>query len=316
VLLCVRCPLGEAPQPWLETPESPTTRLFAPSRIFLVEPGERYVYAYVRKGIAPVAGEVTIAANEFRTVCELRAEPVSAVGELELEVARPDGSPLARDFQVRIESPENGLPLYSSRRETSGSSWRASLPPGRYRLRIETEDSVPWCGTGWTPSPAPFGDWTGPIEIRSGKKSTLDVRLRRGGKLRLALALPAGSPTPAEWAARYPTRTSPREAGWLDLGTRGPGARVTLRPDPDGHAPERSPGAPEPGAPLAFFMPNLHVSSHAFAILPGDEQTSADWIPPGDYIVHVEAREFAPAEAKVSIRADETTALRIELAPR
>jgi hypothetical protein len=73
---------------------------------------------------------------------------------------------------------------------------------------------------------------------------------------------------------------------------------------------------PEPGGALAFFMPNLLVSYHASALLPGDEETSADWIPPGDYIVRVEAREFAPAEAKVSIRADETAKLRIELAPR
>jgi len=91
---------------------------------------------------------------------------------------------------------------------------------------------------------------------------------------------------------------------------------VTLRPDPVGLAPEHEPGMPEPGAPLEFYMPRLLVSSHAPALLPGDEETSADWIPPGDYIARVAARGFAPAEAKVSIRADETTSVRIELVPR
>ena len=63
-------------------------------------------------------------------------------------------------------------------------------------------------------------------------------------------------------------------------------------------------------------MPTLRASSHFPALLPGDEETTSDWIPPGDYIVRVEARAFAPAEAKLSIRADETTELRIELVPR
>jgi len=316
VLLCVRCPRGEQPQPWLDTPKIPSSNPYAPSRVFLVEPGERYVYAYVRDGIAPVEGELTIEENAFRSVRELRAVRAAAAGELELEIARPDGSPLARDFQVNVESPENGLPLYSSERDTTGSTWQRALPPGRYRLRIETEDSVPFCGTGWTPSPAPFGDWTGTIEIRSGEKSKLDVRLWRGGKLRLALALPPGSTAPTRWIAQYPTELSPREAGWLELGARGPGARVSLRPDPAGRPPEHAPGMPEPGGALAFFEPNLHVSYHACALLPGDEETSADWIPPGDYIVRVEAREFAPAEAKVTIRPDETAKLRLELVPR
>ncbi|MBK7642756.1 MAG: hypothetical protein IPJ19_06835 [Planctomycetes bacterium] len=316
MLLCVRCPAGTRPSFGINVPDTPLSNPHAPARVFLVERGERYVYAYVRPGFAPIAGEITIAPSTFRSARELRVEPAAASGELKLELTRPDGAPLARDFQVTLESLSNGLPLFFSKRDTSGSSWHDTFPPGRYRVRIATSDSTPLCGTGWVPAPAPFGDWTAPVEIRSGATTQLGVRMWRGGKLHLALVPSPGSPTPARWPARFPTRSFPPESDWLQLGARGPAATVTLRPDPEGLAFERETGAPEPGAPVEFLSSGLNASYHFPALLPGDEETSADWIPPGDYILRVESRDFAPAEAKLSIRADETTNLRVELTSR
>ncbi|MDZ4774180.1 MAG: hypothetical protein SGI72_13705 [Planctomycetota bacterium] len=48
-------------------------------------------------------------------------------------------------------------------------------------------------------------------------------------------------------------------------------------------------------------------------VLPGDEQTTADWIPPGAYVVRVESREFALIEAPVRIHSEDTAELRLRL---
>lgn len=334
LLECVRCAPGERPNPWTNTPRSLDSQPGRASQVFLVEPGERYVYAFVSRESPVLEGEITIGASDFECVRELRLParaPAPAAGdakagadtlagwtgELALALTRPDGEALAHDFQVELDSLETGLELFHSRRDTSGSAYEERLPSGRYRLRVRTEDSVPECGTGWTPAPAPFGEWTSEVEIRRGQRTHVDVRFWRGGKLRLELALPPQAASQeARWRELYPTRTSPPQAGWLELGARGPAAVVTLRADPAGSALVREPGMREPGEPLEFGLRGLYRHYHYAGILPGDEEETHDWIPPGDYLLHVESREFATAEARITIRADETRALRVQLVPR
>jgi hypothetical protein len=175
------------------------------------------------------------------------------------------------------------------------------------------------CGNGWFPEPAPFGDWIETIDLTADRPVEIDALLWSGGKLRLALDLPDSmEPLEKQWSERFPTRGEPKEADWLNLGTKGPGARVTLRPDPSAPITPRERGMPEIAGTTVhfFFQPKLLIAYQYDVLLPGDEQTSADWIPPGAYIVRVEAREFAPVEAKVRIQVDETTELRIKLTPR
>lgn len=319
ILFCIHCPPGQVPHPWLDDAEG-AGPLFAGTAdaTFYVTPGERYVYAYVGKDIQPIEGEVTIGAHDPLTVRELHVSPVRDQGRLRLALSRPDGTRIQHDFQVGLESLASGLTLFRSQHSRSESWYGDLLPAGRYRVRVETEENaLGFCGNGWNPAPAPFGDWVAVVDVRPGETTELDARMWKGGKLRLALDLPPGMPAREEiWGKQFPTDHEPPEAGWIRLGMRGPAARVTLRVDPDAPRPRREPGMSGFPATLRFCMPKLMIAYHSGAILPGDEETSADWIPPGHYIARIEARDFEPAEAKILIRADETTALRVQLVAR
>lgn len=324
ILYCVHCPRGERPETRWETLKAAGSS--SPGRgdtIFFVEPGERYVYAYVGKEIQTVEGEVTIAPNTPLTVRELRVEPNLKTQTLRVHPTRADGSPLAHDFQVSVESLVTGLTLFRSERDANESRYGDVLPVGRYRVRVETEENPPGCASGWQPEPAPFGDWVEVVDLTSERPVEIEAAMWFAGKLRVGLDVPRG-PVPREesWRVRFPTELEPPEMGWLSMGSRGPGARVTLRADPDGLLAQRERGMPDfASTPVRFFFSQPEFAGF-FAllqfdvILPGDAQTSADWIPPGAYIARIEARDFEPVEAKVWIQIDETTELRVELTPR
>jgi hypothetical protein len=186
-------------------------------------------------------------------------------------------------------------------------------------VRIETEESDDWdCGQGAPRNPAPFGDWVETVDLGAGEPVGIESFLWFGGKLRVALEIPRGSESKEErWRKQFPTDRNPPEYGWLQLGTKGPGARVTLRPDPDAAVTPLERGMPEmAGTTVKFLFQNkVRPLLQYDVILPGDEETSADWIPPGAYIARIEARDFAPVEAKVRIQVDETTELRVKLTP-
>lgn len=321
ILYCVRCPKGETPREWRDTPEGTSSSFCGPADTsFVVEPGERYVYAYVGKDIQPIEGEVTIGFDDALTVRELHVGPVREREKLRVLLARPNGAPLQHDFQVSVESLVTGLTLFRAASTPGETRYGDLLPVGRYRVRFETEENAPgFCGNGWMPEPAPFGDWVETIDLVAGQPVLIDSFLWLGGKLRLALDVPVGvEALEKSWSHSFPTQSEPKQADWLGLGRKGPGARVTLRPDPALRAAPRERGMPiiaDTGLSF-FYMPRLHPTYQYDVMLPGDEQTSADWIPPGDYIVRVEARDFAPTEAKVRIQAEVTTELRIGLTPR
>jgi hypothetical protein len=235
---------------------------------------------------------------------------------LRIQVARPDGSRLNHDFQVRVESLATGLTLFRSEKSSEEATYGDRLPVGRYRVRVETEENTPSCGTGWMPKPAPFGDWVETIDVAVGAPVEIVSTLWFGGKLRLALDVPRDiRPRDEVWRDRYPTQGEPPDGEPPEI--RGPGARVTLRLDPEFTAPPRERGMPEvEGLALRFPIVTEFPNFQFDALLPGDEQTSAEWIPPGAYIVRVEAPDFAPIEAKVRIHCEDTTELRLKLTPR
>ncbi len=316
ILYCVRCPKGETPSPWGDEPEAADGTLWDPHVAFLVRPGERYLYAYVGKDITPVEGEITIAPGEPLVVRELHVGPTAEQGNLRLRPTRPDGSSIHHDFQVSVESLVTGLTLFRHVSGPSEARYGDRLPAGRYRVRVETEENSPMCGNGWNPKPAPFGDWVSIVEIEPHVLNEVEARMWEGGRLRLALDLPEGMSSRRElWTRRYPWQGDPLEFHWLHMGAHGPGARVTLRPDPAARSPERGPGMPDLDRPLSFFIPKVLACHQAPALLPGDEELS-EWIPPGDYLMHVEARDFEPLNARVSIHVGETSALRLQLVAR
>jgi hypothetical protein len=317
----VRCPKGETPRPGWNTPEAAGSS--SPGRgdtIFYVEPGERYVYAYVGKDIQPVEGEVTIAPFTPWTVRELHVEPEVKKQALRVHLTRPDGSPLAHDFQVRVESLATGLPLFEWESLGAETRYGDVLPVGRYRVRVTTEESFPGCASGWMPKPAPFGAWVETVDLTPERPVEIESSVWFGGKLRLTLDVPRETlPIQDSWRERFPTNWNPPEVGWLVLGARGPGARVTLRPDPDVAPEPRERGMPEFSSnTLHFFFgrPAPHGRLHLDGILPGDTQTTSDWIPPGAYIARIEARDFEPVETKVKVRVGETTECRVRLTAR
>src|SRR5678815_2532687 len=126
------------------------------------------------------------------TPARLRVVPIGKTQSLQIHLSRPNGMPIHHDVQVSIESLVMGLTLFRSEPTAHDFTYSADLPVGRYRLRVETEDNVPLCISGWLPKPAPFGDWVEIVDLDAGQPVAIESILWLGGKLRLALEVPRG----------------------------------------------------------------------------------------------------------------------------
>jgi hypothetical protein len=134
-------PKGETPQPWINTPmeRRPRSSALAETGVFVVEPGERYIYAYVGKDIQPIEGEVTIGMHDAFTVRDLIVEPSVRTQMLRVHLSRPNGMPIRHDMQVSVESLVTGLTLFQSAIPANESRYgmfcRSPLPRARRERR-------------------------------------------------------------------------------------------------------------------------------------------------------------------------------------
>ncbi|MBK7877243.1 MAG: carboxypeptidase regulatory-like domain-containing protein [Planctomycetes bacterium] len=202
--------------------------------------------------------------------------------------------------RVSLVSALTGDPLDAcTERAPSPDGVLDGLPPGRYRVDVDPRGASDALHAFL---PARAGEV---VAIESGRTTDIVVPLVQGARIELDLAL--DGPPPADFEFRADPRAHPDErekARRLHAEARG--AIVTLA--------ARAPAGSTPRA-LVFEADDADPLQHGASstLLPGRRATAAGVVAPGEYVLHVRAEGFAPAEELVVLRAGETRTVRVLL---
>lgn len=258
--------------------------------VFDLEPG---TYRIECLDAARTGTIVTVAPGPSVTELDLMLPEPVALGDLAITVRDPEGNLYLHDCQIMVRRASDGRLAHGSR-DHRGAWYRTALEPGDYLVRIAAEDNIPWCLTGFDPTPADFAPVEVPVTVRVGEEARVDVRLGLGGRLRVRLALPADPLRAQAWP----------DEPWaaLEAGPEGPG--VSLLAIPRG-SDER--------IPLRFFVPGDIVIHHTPLALPGATTTTETLLPPGRYTLLLEDERWSAPPAEVSVSHGTVTEVVLDL---
>jgi len=231
--------------------------------------------------------------------------PVLAPGRLSLRVRAPDGNPWIGASSVYATPVAGGDELELSDREHRGPDLSASLAPGRWRVRVDPDERA-ISADDKDPRLARCGEAWAECEIRSNATTALEIRLRKGARLRLTLALPAGDHD----AELDVVRTCPPEQRCfhaLDLANAKDHNRCAIV--------RATKPIDAAAGPVSFFAPGC-AGFTIERFIPGTTALSQTFFDAGQYTLHVETPGFAPADARFEIQDGRDTELSIELKPR
>ena len=176
----------------------------------------------------------------------------------------------------------------------------------RWRVRVDPDGRAISPGVGQDPRLARCGEAAADCEIRSNATTALEIRLRKGGRVRLTLALPAGF-SDAELDVM---RTCPAEQCCfhaLDLAHAKEHNRCSIV-----RANERRGAATDP---VSFFAPGC-TGFTIERFIPGTTALSRTFFDVGVYTLHAETTGFFTVDAPFEIVDGKDTEVSLELKPR
>jgi hypothetical protein len=256
-------------------------------------------------------GAIDPGADDASASEELAASPAHArafaPGRLSLRVRAPDGNPwIGANAVYATPLAGGGDELELSDAQHSGPDLVASLGPGRWRIRVDPDGRASSPGDGRNPRLARCGEAAAECEIRSNATTALEIRLRKGGRLRLTLALPSGF-SDAELDV---VRTCPVEQRCfhaLDLAHAKEHNRCSIV--------RANPRAGAATLPVSFFAPEC-VGFTIERFIPGTTALSQTFFDAGVYTLHAETTGFFSVDPPFEIVDGKDTELSIELKPR
>lgn len=295
--------LGEDGEPIARREWLPPTEVRHGLAVFDLEPG---LYRIVCGDEAKTQRVLQIPAGAIVHELDLLlSEPVS-IGGLSVTVRDPEGALYRDDNRIVVL---DGLGEVVTRsRHHSGATYRTGVPPGDYTVRITAQEDAPSCGTGWVPKLAPLGPVEVPVTLRVGEETAVDVRLARGGRLRVLPELPEPPSSALLAAVLDADHAKPLGArSWaaLEPGLEGPAVRVVAAPD-----------GGEPSFPLQFTVPGYSLWTSSPCALPGLGTLTNTLLPPGRYTLRVEDERWSAPPVEVVVAHAEVTDVTLRLRER
>lgn len=289
-----------------ELPPQGKPKMLFPSEVthgvawYDVQPGRTYRVRSQDPANAPQT--LRVSPSSWLTSVDLLLPETVSTGSLALTLRDPGGRLYEFDNQVVVRREKDGAVAVRSRMH-DGPWFRCGLPPGRYRVRVTAEDTVPACLTGFHPSPADLGPVEASLEVRLGEETELDLHLTRGGRLRLTLDLPQPSPIEALSAALDACRDASNcNASYDALQEKDLGVSIALVP--------RAGGDP---VPLRFFVPGCMIIYDHPQALPGMTTLTETLIPPGSYTLLLEDEDWWASPIGVTIEEGRESAVTLWL---
>ena len=224
-------------------------------------------------------------------------------GQLTVTVRDPWGRLYDRDNRVTIWRQGDESHVTSSDPFHRSPWFYAALPPGSYRAVATSDEIVPFCGSGWYPSLAPYGRAVAEFTINEGQRSSVELRLFRGGRFRLALPI---QQLPKEPLAAEALALGQHASNAFGAALQGPGAgQVNLTSTANGVT-----------FPVTFYAPALNFTYRYDKILPGTDCLSHSIFPPGEYRLIANIPGYEVVESVLHICADETEPVTLRLQRR
>jgi len=260
--------------------------------LFEVEPGQSYAFGVVSER-EPLHEEfVTIASGEWQTLRTIRLGEAEARGTLNVVLETPDGKPVTETNQVIVLGPVTGVSVRETSDYHDEPSFETPLAAGTYTVLVDAEPSRGHHGERFHAKQYTQVETT--ADVRPGARTDLIVPLGEGGNLELTLAL-AGLPDDSLWPSAGGGESWDNEERDAKRG-----ARVTLTPLPEG-----TPIAPDFGIPIKGMRLGGPIEGNWVA--PNTTETSPTLLVVGEYLLHLQAKGYAPHEERITIEHGKTT---------